>query len=357
MAPLSIMDVGFLGSAGGVTGVTGYWKELVRTELGSDAGLITVSELSTHRYYTYLIYSITDHASGVSPQMRLNNNSNSVYNNRTSRDGASDSLAGQSSSGFLDAANRAEDYICHGYLSNVANEEKLTINHQMYDNGIGASNAPRRVEEVAKFVPSPEADVDEFNFYDNDGGGNTHIRAGSQLIILGWVDTLTHGIADNFWKFLGRTELSVAGDNIEVASFAAKEWLLVRDYLIPSIVSNITRDITFNNDTGNNYADRNSFNGAADVTGINKSALDTTNLSNSPYFREYIIRNQSDKEKLMNLHAVDQQPAGAGNAPRRKEVVGKWINTSSQITTIDLTNTEAGIDYDVGSFIEVWGSN
>ena len=51
-----------------------------------------------------------------------------------------------------------------------------------------------------------------------------------------------------------------------------------------------------------------------------------------------------------------QNTAGAANAPKRMEGVGKWTNTSSQITSIDFNNGGSG-SYDTGSIIKVWGSD
>ena len=69
----------------------------------------------------------------------------------------------------------------------------------------------------------------------------------------------------------------------------------------------------------------------------------------------FIINNASN-EKLFIIHSVKQNTSGAGTAPRRKEVVGKWSNTSNQINIVEYLQSEAG-SFDTGSFIKVWGSN
>jgi len=68
------------------------------------------------------------------------------------------------------------------------------------------------------------------------------------------------------------------------------------------------------------------------------------------------IINNSSNEKLVISHTVQQNTAGAANAPRRIENVGKWANTSNQITEIDIDNTGAG-SYDTNSKLRVWGSD
>ena len=58
----------------------------------------------------------------------------------------------------------------------------------------------------------------------------------------------------------------------------------------------------------------------------------------------------------MYSYGLQRNTAGAGTVPRRKEVVGKWSNTSNQINIVEYLQSEAG-SFDTGSFIKVWGSN
>ena len=73
-------------------------------------------------------------------------------------------------------------------------------------------------------------------------------------------------------------------------------------------------------------------------------------------FVNVFIINNSSNEKLGIAHAVNQNTAGAGNAPARQENALKWANTSSQITEIDFTNAVTG-DFDSGSIVKVWGAD
>ena len=67
--------------------------------------------------------------------------------------------------------------------------------------------------------------------------------------------------------------------------------------------------------------------------------------------------NNASNEKLGISHGayVRNTETGAGADPRRTESVGKWTNTSNQITRIDITNA-VGNDY-TGGQIKVWGSD
>ena len=55
--------------------------------------------------------------------------------------------------------------------------------------------------------------------------------------------------------------------------------------------------------------------------------------------------------------ASNSTSEGAGVAPRRVEVVGKWANTSSQITQIEVLDTAQGDLGLTSGTIKVWGSN
>ena len=67
------------------------------------------------------------------------------------------------------------------------------------------------------------------------------------------------------------------------------------------------------------------------------------------------IINNSANEKLFIYSLVDGATTGAGNAPNRREYVGKWINTSGQIDVVQLYGS--GITFNADSVIKVWGSD
>ena len=71
-------------------------------------------------------------------------------------------------------------------------------------------------------------------------------------------------------------------------------------------------------------------------------------------FNDFFIGNKASWYKMIIGHTADARTTGAGAAPFRGEVVGKWLNTSDQITKISCTQTSTG-DFLSGSFIRVWG--
>ena len=82
-------------------------------------------------------------------------------------------------------------------------------------------------------------------------------------------------------------------------------------------------------DTGSNYAYRTSQNGASDITASSQSLI-SANASLADIFAIHYITNISSEEKLLIGWTSEQQTAGAGTAPSRMEIVGKWTNTSNQ---------------------------
>lgn len=159
-----------------------------------------------------------------------------------------------------------------------------------------------------------------------------------------------------FWEELGRHTLGSSADTMSVASFAARKYLQI---IISAIATGGTANanITFNGDTGNNYTRRSSSNGGADTTAPSIGFIaGTASAVAYPFFTIADVMNIAAQEKQVLMRAMSQGPATAANEPNRMELVGKWANTSAQITTITLTNTGTG-DFASGSEVVVLGHN
>ena len=153
---------------------------------------------------------------------------------------------------------------------------------------------------------------------------------------------------------LAHVALSGSGDVLDSGTFTAKKNMKV---IIHTIATGgaIKENITFNSDTGNNYARRRSNDGASDSTDTSQPQLEVRGDETNDRYITMDITNISDKEKLV-ISSYNINTDGAGNAPSRTEWVGKWANTSAQITKIVCTNTGSG-SYDVGSYITVLGAS
>ena len=160
------------------------------------------------------------------------------------------------------------------------------------------------------------------------------------------------------WQRLGSTTLASAADTITVDSLTAKKNLMIQAKVITTGGA-VSQRLTFNNDTGSNYAQRRSGDGASDSPGTSKSSIDGLNddlVTDSVGFTTYFIINEAAKEKLVIAEAVSGEAAGAGTAPTRDECVFKWANTSNAITRVDINNNKAG-SYAAGSEVTVFGAS
>ena len=154
----------------------------------------------------------------------------------------------------------------------------------------------------------------------------------------------------SFWNNSASTG---ASDTIDVSSLADKRYYMV---LTNSIASGGSTDVAMrlNTDTGSNYASRRSIDGASDETRTSDTLGIINHFENETCLGVHYLANFSSKEKLGVGHFGLQGSAGAGNAPRRVENVGKWANTSNAINAVNLFQNDSG-SFDSGSELVVLG--
>ena len=325
-----------------VAGVVGGWKEVGRTTLGG-TGALDVSSLADKRYLMYLLHKPSG---GSAIDMRLNSDTGTNYSRRYSNNGTDNSNVSQT--GLFGGNLYFGDYneFMVSYVSNVSTKEKLGIAHLVGGNTAGT--APSRLEIVSKWDNTSTA-IDRLT---TSGSG---LPTGSELVVLGWDPEDTH--TTNFWEELASVTTGSTGTSIDSGTFTAKKYLWVQMYA-PSGQSAIVDNHmwNFNGDSGSNYAVRLSNNGGGEITDASQSSLSVSRFGTEGDFSNSFIINNSANEKLMISHAISVgNTLGAGAAPNRNETVGKWANTSSQITSI-IINTNADT-IPAGWTIKVWGSD
>ena len=156
------------------------------------------------------------------------------------------------------------------------------------------------------------------------------------------IQRLEYGVATKLaWVKLAGVESSVTDDTITTGAFTAKTNLLV-DFLAYH-TGDVNTNVIFNSDTGSNYAQRYSFSGGSDGTSVSRANFSCfdSGVHDSLFTINYII-NISAQEKLIIQHQVAGQATGAGTAPARAEIVGKWANTASQITEVTCNQSNSG---------------
>lgn len=158
-----------------------------------------------------------------------------------------------------------------------------------------------------------------------------------------------------WWEELGRTTLGVAGDTISLTPITARKYLRIH-VNANATGGNVRFRMRFNNDSSNNYAFRNSQNTGAEGTTSSTSSITVDIAGAISVFQMSVIEviNIAAQEKLIHYSAVSQTAAGAGNVPTRTVGAGKWANTSTQITRVDIINDSTG-DFAIGSELVVLG--
>jgi hypothetical protein len=96
-------------------------------------------------------------------------------------------------------------------------------------------------------------------------------------------------------------------------------------------------------------------NGAGDSVQANYNYLRIP-FSSGDIFSEVRIVNYSGREKLVGMETTVIETQGAGTAPKRLEVVGKWTNTSAQITEVKCWQSGGG-SFDTGSTMTIFGTD
>ena len=153
-----------------------------------------------------------------------------------------------------------------------------------------------------------------------------------------------------------------SGGTIDTGTFTAKKYLWVQ----MSYQNTTSGFIYFNfntDNTGANYSSRYSSNGATDVVNTtygnnesfyNLAGVGSSSIYSNGFINMFIMNNSAD-EKLVISDAVqiESTELGSGYSPTtRREGAGKWINTSSQVTQIQL---KKGSNNFSGGTIKVWG--
>ena len=155
------------------------------------------------------------------------------------------------------------------------------------------------------------------------------------------------------WAKLSSVTLGSANANLSSDTITANKFLFI-PYYAEATSGTPDLQITFNNDTGSNYSRRRSVNGASGTNSTSQSIINPAGSLVELFGMMYII-NLSSEEKLVISFSARADTSGAGTAPNRREWVAKWVNTSNQITEVDLTSSSSTLT--TNSNITVIGSD
>ena len=337
-----------------VAATSGGWVELGRHTLGAASDYLEVSSLPEKRYYKMIWHIIDGTASWCQPGWRVGSgtvDTGGNYGERFTRDGAADTVYGNNTYNGLwaNAASANTDLFGVSYFTNHSAKEKLAIHHTV-GSAAGAASAPSRGEIVGKWAnTSNPLDLVRLEHVGTGNGYNTN----SECVIMGWDPADAH--TTNFWEELASVNASGSSTNLSSGTITAKKYLWIQCYSEGTSGDILT---TFNNDSGSNYGRRYSIDGASDATSVSQASIanmHNAGLAGDDAFSNWFIINNSANEKFCTGHSVQNGAAGAATVPLRVEFVGKWANTSSQITEIDF-DSQSG-NFGSNSIIKVWGSD
>ena len=304
------------------------WERLAHVALSGAGDTIDSGTFTAKKNMKVIIHTI---ASGtILPTLKFNNDSGSNYANRYNSDESSETTQTSQTSIQIDPISGSFNQFHTMYITNVETKEKLLINEMIGANTAGAGNAPRRSENVAKWA-NTSSQITSIQVV-NAGSGD--FDTGSYITVFGAKQAATANV-------------------ITVSDLAAKKHLMIQ----AKFKGGNGNTFTFNNDTGNNYTHRYSNNGGSDGTQTSRANLwSYYDGSDTTKFTTLYVLNEASKEKLVITDNVSAVGTGAGTAPTRTETVGKWTNTSNQITRVDVgTFTTDGIEE--GSEVTVYGTD
>ena len=149
--------------------------------LGSAGDVVQITDLVAKQFNVFLEHEI---ATGNidNPKWTFNNNTNSVYTDRINQNGGSDGTTTSNSGVVANLGNAEWDRFTVLYVCSISGEEKLLLLHTVASNTAGAGTYTARSEQVAKFVPSPDADITRV---DVTNGGAGDFDTSSNISALG----------------------------------------------------------------------------------------------------------------------------------------------------------------------------
>ncbi len=308
------------------------WERLVHSELTSTADSINTGTFTAKKNMKVFIFTS---GANTETQIRFNGDTGANYAAVREADGGAESnFTEQTMSKNNSTGGGSSMTTCFtsAIIYNIADQPKSAFIQQMSTEETGSGTAPRRSQGCLKWE-NTSAQITSIQVVNNASGD---FAAGSYITVWGAKEEAT-------------------ADTITVSDLTAKKHLMVQVKGVGT-GGTINCNLTFNSDTGNNYAIRESVNGGSDSTNVSQANTDNlTGTVTGNVFATVHILNEANKEKLFISEGLESA-SGAGNAPERKELVGKWANTSNAITVIKANNGGTG-SFAEGSEVTVYGTD
>lgn len=139
--------------------------------------------------------------------------------------------------------------------------------------------------------------------------------------------------------------LTSASTTLAITDLTAYKFNVFIMHCFPNGSEAIEPRFSLTNNSGTGHANRGSKNGAADttVTSNNNWVTNVTDAADDNFNISY-FSNIDAEEKLAIIFSVVNNGSGAGNAPQRREVVGKYNDGSSNSQVTVIYNIDTATD-------------
>tara|TARA_R100000900_G_scaffold65372_1_gene52057 strand:- start:704 stop:2203 length:1500 start_codon:yes stop_codon:yes gene_type:complete len=155
------------------------------------------------------------------------------------------------------------------------------------------------------------------------------------------------------WNRLGTTTLSSTGSPITVSGFGASTFIQELHHGIES--GSYGSSLRLNNDSGTKYANRRRQNGAAENSNGNRTFIENV-YGGDTLMISFMGDIDGEEKMIINLGGFSGS-SGAGNAPNRLQLVGKYVpSPTARISQVNRFDSEGGA-HGVDTNLTVLGSD
>jgi hypothetical protein len=161
------------------------------------------------------------------------------------------------------------------------------------------------------------------------------------------------------WDKVDTNTLTIANDIISLTGFTPVKFNQLLMQCFPDGVGIIEPRFTLSNGAGTGHASRMSRDGLADTTATSRQDWVTsiTQAADTNFNVGYMC-NIGGEEKLSYIFAVVNNGAGAGVAPRRREIASKYVvGVNPQITDIENYDSDVTQLKGIGSNFTLLGTD
>ena len=155
------------------------------------------------------------------------------------------------------------------------------------------------------------------------------------------------------WNRLGTTTLSSTGSPITVSGFGASTFIQELHHGIA--YGSYGSSLRLNNDSGTKYANRRRTNGTNENSGTNRTFIENV-YGGDTLMISFMGDIDGEEKMIINLGGFSGS-SGAGNAPNRLQLIGKYVpSPTARITQVNRFDSEGGA-HGIDTNLTVLGSD